>query len=151
MTARVQTLDGEFADISFLDGTGSDMMSIFEMPDLVLLAVNNDSLWWAPNVTISTAGGFIVRRTYWVLAKWFCSPAQTLGDLIFQRVAVNPGWANALNAPPRLSGMSLRQFSYTAPAPDGSGDLHVVDQKIWGCSSTASCVDCLVPAGAAAP
>jgi len=130
MTARVQTLDGMFADISFLDDTGSDMMSIFEMPDLFLLAVDNGSRWWAPNVTISTAGGFIVRRTYWVFAKWLCSPAQTLGtDLIFQRVAVNPGRANALNAPPRLSGMSLRQFSYTAPAPDGSGYLHVADKK----------------------
>jgi len=41
----VPTLDGAFADISFLDNTGSDMMSIFEMPDLVLLAVNYGSRW----------------------------------------------------------------------------------------------------------
>ena len=43
MTARVQTIDGAFADFSFLDDTGSDIMSIFEMPDLGMLVVNNGS------------------------------------------------------------------------------------------------------------
>jgi hypothetical protein len=130
MFARVEALDGASADISFLDDTGSDIMSIFEFPDLLVLAVNNGSPWWAPDVTISTAGGLILRRTLWVRTKWYCSPGETLGtNWIFQRVAVNPGWANAPNNGPRLSGMSLRLFSYTATAPDGTGHLHVADKK----------------------
>lgn len=130
MVARVETLDGAFADFSFLDDTGSDIMSIFEIPDLAMLAVNNGSQWWAPDVMISTAGGLITRRALWVRTKWFCSPVQTLGtDWILQCVAVNPGVWSALGACPRLSGMSLRQLSFTATAPDGSGDLHVADKK----------------------
>jgi hypothetical protein len=73
MTARVQALDGAYTDISFLDDTRSDIVSIFEIPDLVVLAVNNGSPWWAPNVTISTPGGLIIRRTLWCIVCGYTS------------------------------------------------------------------------------
>jgi hypothetical protein len=91
MTARVQT-DGPFADISFLDDTGANVMSLYELPDLALLGVDNGSSLWGPNAIIATAGGAVIRRTLWVRIKWFCSPVRTLGDQwILQRVSLSPG------------------------------------------------------------
>ena len=50
---------GLHADFAFLDDTGADIPSVFELDDLPLLGIVCPGPWWSPMIPISTTGDVI--------------------------------------------------------------------------------------------
>jgi len=119
---------GVSADLIFLDDTGSNIPSVYEQDDLPLLGIQNVH-GQGHFIDIATAGGVVRRRTILITMRWWIGLDKILSAApILQEACINPGSSGDPGAM-RLSGMSLRMQSFSATAPNGSGDLHLADRK----------------------
>ncbi len=110
---------------NILDDTGSTYLELFRDDDCRKLGLTPGYHAWMNNVTLDTANGTVIRRSFGLEVQLVVNGA-SFGTVAQVRATITRGVGGRQL---RCSGMFLRHSLFTATSPNGQGILYISNKK----------------------